>query len=60
MTGTRSLSSRLRVVVLSALSAGAAPLVFFGIIAGRKAERRLGVYARHWTKRLRHEIARWT
>ncbi len=46
--------------MLSGLSALAAPLVFLGIIMGRKVEHRLGVYAGHWTKRLRHEIARWT
>jgi hypothetical protein len=48
------------VVVLSGLSAVAAPLVFVGIIVARKAERRLAVHARQWTKRLRHELARWT
>jgi hypothetical protein len=45
---------------MSGLSALAAPLVFVGIIMGRKVERRLGVHIGQWTKRLRHEIARWT
>ena len=60
MAGTRSARSQVRLLVLSGLSAPAAPLVFVGIIMGRKVERRLGVHIGLWTKRLRHEIARWT
>jgi hypothetical protein len=60
MDRTKSVESRVRVVVLSGLSAVVAPLVFVAIIIGRKAERRLTVHVRHWTRRLRHEIARWT
>jgi hypothetical protein len=47
-------------VVLSALSAFIAPLVFVSIIVLRKAERRVSVQARVWNKRLQHEIARWS
>jgi hypothetical protein len=49
-----------RVVALSALSAFFAPLVFVGIIVLRKADRRLTVHWRQWSKRFQHEIARWT
>jgi hypothetical protein len=59
-TQKSGLSGPLRVAVLSALSAVAAPLVLVGIVVGRKAERRLTVLGRQWTKRLRHEIARWS
>ncbi len=47
-------------MVLSALSALIAPLVFVGIIVLRKVDRRLSVHLRHWNKRLQHEIARWS
>jgi len=59
MDAAGSRSGGLRVIVLSALSAFMAPLVFVGIIVMRKAERRLNVQMRQWTKRLRQEIARW-
>jgi hypothetical protein len=45
---------------LSALSAFVAPLVFVSIIVMRKAERRFNGYWRHWSRRLQHEIARWS
>ena len=47
-------------IALSALSAFVAPLVFVGIIVLRKVERRFNVQFRHWSKRLQHEIARWS
>lgn len=50
----------LRVIALSALSAFLAPLVFVGIVVMRKVERRASVYLRHWSRRLQHEIARWS
>ena len=50
----------LRVVVLSAVSAFIAPLVFVAIIVLRKGERRFHVHFEHWNKRLQHEIARWS
>ena len=49
-----------RVVVLSALSAFAAPLVFVGVIVLRKIDRRGRVQFRRLNKRLQHELARWT
>ncbi len=49
-----------RVIVLSAFSAFLAPLVFVSIIVMRKAERRLSVHWRLWSRRLQHEIARWS
>ena len=49
-----------RVMALSALSAFVAPLVFVGIIVLRKVDRRLTVHWHQWSKRLRHEIARWS
>jgi hypothetical protein len=57
-TGTKS--NGLRVVVLSAISAFAAPLVFVSVIVLRKAERRVLSHFRFWSKRLQHEISRWT
>ncbi len=60
MAGSELGKTGLRIVVLSALSAFAAPLVFVGIIALRKVDRQLSFHLRQWTKRLRHEIARWT
>ena len=60
MHGNGRRARGLRVTALSALSAFLAPLVFVGIIFVRKAERRLNVSVRHWTRRLQHEIARWS
>jgi len=54
------MEGRLRIIVLSAASAFFAPLVFVSIILLRKAERRFNVHARVWSKRLQHEIARWS
>jgi hypothetical protein len=47
-------------VVLSALSAFAAPLVFVSVILLRKIDRRGRVQARRLNKRLQNEISRWT
>ncbi len=47
-------------VILSALSAFAAPLVFVSVIGLRKVNRRTKVHFRALNKRLQHEIARWT
>ena len=60
MDRSRSTSKGLRILVLSAISAFFAPLVFVSIIVLRKAERRVGFHARIWNKRLQHEIARWS
>ncbi len=60
MDGTGSPASGARIVILSALSAFLAPLVFVGIIVLRKVERRLKVHFRSWSRRFEHEIARWT
>jgi hypothetical protein len=49
-----------RLVVLSALSAFAAPLVFVGVILLRKVDRRGRVQFRRLNKRWQHELARWT
>jgi hypothetical protein len=49
-----------RLVVLSALSAFVAPLVFVGVIVLRKVDRRGRVQLRRVNKRLQHELARWT
>jgi hypothetical protein len=49
-----------RVVVLSALSAFAAPLVFVSVIVLRKMDRRGRVHVRRLNKRLQNELARWT
>jgi hypothetical protein len=57
---TGNSSKGLRVVALSAISAFAAPLVFVSLIVLRKTERRLQIQISHWTRRLRHEISRWT
>ena len=56
----RGASTGLRVVVLSALSAFAAPLVFVSVIVLRKVDRRSRVHFRRLNKRFQHEIARWT
>jgi len=47
-------------VVLSALSAFVAPLVFVGVIVLRKIDRRGRVHFRRLNKRLQNEIARWS
>ena len=60
MAQRRSASSTLRVVMASAMSALLAPLVFVGVIALRKIERRILVHSRHWSKRIQNEIARWS
>jgi hypothetical protein len=49
-----------RVVILSALSAFAAPMVFVSVIVLRKVNRRSKVHFRHLNKRFQHELARWT
>jgi hypothetical protein len=54
------MTSGARVVVLSAISAFAAPLVFVSLIVLRKAERRVHSRYVFWNKRLQHEISRWT
>ena len=56
--GANSIGPRL--VVLSALSAFVAPLVFVGVIVLRKVDRRGRVQLRRVNKRLQHELARWT
>jgi hypothetical protein len=50
----------LRVMMLSAVSALAAPLVFVSIIVLRKVAVRVNGKTRFWNKRLQHELARWT
>jgi hypothetical protein len=64
MDAAGSRSRGLRVITLSialsALSAFLAPLVFVGIIVMRRVERTFKVHLRHWTRRLQHEIARWS
>ena len=57
-TGTKS--NGLRVVALSAISAFTAPLVFLSVIVIRKASAGWVRQYRHWSKRLEHEISRWT
>ena len=47
-------------LVLSALSAFLAPLVFVSVIVLRKLDRRGRAHFNHWNKRLQHEISRWT
>ena len=47
-------------VILSALSAFAAPLVFVSVILLRKVDRRSRVQIRRINKRLQHERARWS
>jgi hypothetical protein len=56
--GANSIGPRL--VVLSALSAFMAPLVFVSVIVLRKMDRRGRVQVRRLNKRLQHERARWT
>jgi len=60
VSGSERKPGAMRVVALSGFSAFLAPLVFVGLIALRKAQRRLNVYTRSWNKRLQNEIARWT
>jgi hypothetical protein len=60
MDGSGKRSGGPRLIALSALSAFVAPLVFVSIIVMRKAERRFNGYWRHWSRRLQHEIARWS
>ncbi len=60
MTGSKPTTSRVRLVAVSAFSAPFAPLVFAGVLVLRKARRRTLVHYRHWSRRLEHEIARWT
>ena len=60
MNEAKNRSGGPRIIALSAFSAFFAPFVFVGIIVPRKAERRLVGHTRHWTRRFRHEIARWS
>jgi hypothetical protein len=60
MDRTGSSSLGLRVIMLSALSGFMAPLVFVSLFVLHKVERRFHFRYRHWNRRLRHEIARWT
>jgi hypothetical protein len=53
-------SNGVRVVILSALSAFAAPLVFVSVIVLRKANRRGKVQFRRLNKRWQNERARWS
>lgn len=53
-------SSGLRIVIVSAISAFAAPLVFVSVIVLRKVDRRGRAHARRLNKRFQHELARWT
>jgi hypothetical protein len=50
----------LKRVMLSAIAGLSAPLVFVSIIVLRRADRRMKVHYRHWDRRLKHEIARWS
>jgi hypothetical protein len=60
MAQGNSWSTGLRVVILSAISAFAAPLVFVSVITLRKFNRRGKVRFRQLNKRFQHELARWT
>lgn len=60
MDGTGGRTGGLRVLVLSALSALLAPLIFVTIVGLRRTQRRVTVHMRIWGRRLRHEIARWS
>jgi hypothetical protein len=60
MDGTDGRPSGARVIILSALSAFVAPLVFVAVVVLRKANSRLKRLLRHWTRRIEHEIARWS
>ena len=60
MDGRQNVVRSARLLVLSALSAFIAPLVFVSIIVLRKVNRQVNVKARFWNKRLQHEIARWS
>ena len=50
----------LRAAMLSALSAGLAPLVLIGIFVFRRLVPPLRHRFHFWNERLQHEIARWT
>jgi hypothetical protein len=50
----------LKVIMLSVIAGLSAPLVFVSIIVLRKVDRRFKVHVRHWDRRLKHEIARWS
>jgi hypothetical protein len=58
--GSENVTREARILVLSALSAFIAPLVFVSIIVLRKVNRRVNVQARFLNKRLRRELARWS
>jgi hypothetical protein len=58
--GPQNVTRESRLLVLSALSAFMAPFVFVSIIVLRKVHRRVNVQARHWNRRMQHEIARWS
>jgi hypothetical protein len=60
MDGVGLPGRELRIMMLSALSAAAAPFVFVSIIVLRKATQRAHLKARFWNKRMQHEIARWS
>ena len=60
MDGSQNVAREARLIVLSALSAFIAPLVFVSIIVLRKVNRRVNTKARFWNKRLQHELARWS
>ncbi len=60
MDGERRPARGLRIMMLSAMSAVAAPFVFASIIVLRKVTLRVHLKARFWNKRMQHEIARWT
>jgi hypothetical protein len=48
------------VVILSAISAFAAPLVFVSVFVLRKVNRRSKLHYRRLSKRFQNELARWT
>jgi hypothetical protein len=58
--GSQNVAREARLIVLSALSAFIAPLVFVSIIVLRKVNRQVNVQARFLNKRLRRELARWS
>jgi hypothetical protein len=60
MDGQMQPSRELRIMTLSALSAAAAPFVFVSIIVLRKVTQRAHLKARFWSKRMQHEMARWS
>ena len=57
---SKDVTREARLVVLSALSAFIAPLVFVSIIVLRKVNRRVNVQAKFWNSRMRRELARWS